>query len=85
VEWPRGDPALSAAIKPIYPAASAERAEVELAAFEAGPWGQKFPTVAAAWRRARDRVILTKNGSCRYVRCIKRGPARASSQLNPVT
>ena len=26
-------------------------------AFEQGPWGRKFPTVAAAWRRAWDRVI----------------------------
>ncbi|MGI9025878.1 MAG: IS256 family transposase [Burkholderiaceae bacterium] len=48
---------LAAAIKPIYRAASAEAAEAELAAFERGPWGQKFPTVAAAWRRAWDRVI----------------------------
>jgi transposase-like protein len=28
-----------------------------LDAFEAGQWGQKFPTVVAAWRRAWDRVI----------------------------
>ena len=49
--------ALAAAIKPIYTAASVESAEAELASFEAGPWGQKFPTVAAAWRRAWDRVI----------------------------
>ena len=28
-----------------------------LTAFEHGPWGQKFPTVAAAWRRAWNRVI----------------------------
>ena len=25
--------------------------------FERGPWGQKFPTVVAAWRRAWDKVI----------------------------
>lgn len=49
--------ALAAAIKPIYTATSAEAAEAELDAFEAGPWGQKFPTVVAAWRRAWDRVI----------------------------
>ena len=49
--------ALAAAIKPIYTAASAERAEAELAAFETGPWGQKFPTVAASWRRAWSNVI----------------------------
>ena len=48
---------LAAAIKPIYTATSAESAQAELDAFEAGQWGQKFPTVAAAWRRAWDRVI----------------------------
>lgn len=49
--------ALAAAIKPIYTAASAEVAEAELGRFEAGPWGQKFPTVAASWRRAWTNVI----------------------------
>jgi putative transposase len=49
--------ALAKAIRPIYTAVSAERAEAELAAFEAGPWGQKFPTVAASWRRAWSNVI----------------------------
>ena len=49
--------ALAAAIKPIYPAPSAEAALAELDAFASGAWGQKFPTVAAAWRRAWDRVI----------------------------
>jgi len=48
---------LAAAIRPIYGAPSAEAAEAELAAFERGPWGQKFPTVVAAWRRAWDKVI----------------------------
>jgi putative transposase len=49
--------ALAAAIRPIYTAPSAEAAQVELQAFESGPWGIKFPTVAAAWRRAWDKVI----------------------------
>ena len=49
--------ALAAAIKPIYTAPSAEAAQAELQAFEHGPWGAKFPTVAAAWRRAWDKVI----------------------------
>ncbi len=49
--------ALAAAIKPIYTAASAEAALVELDAFEAGQWGAKFPTVTAAWRRNWDKVI----------------------------
>ena len=48
---------LAAAIKPIYTAPSAEAAQAELDAFEQGPWGRKFPTVVAAWRRAWDRVI----------------------------
>lgn len=48
---------MAAAIKPIYTAASAEAAQAELDAFEQGAWGQKFPTVVAAWRRAWDRVI----------------------------
>ncbi|MGM9516966.1 IS256 family transposase [Roseateles sp. DB2] len=49
--------ALAAALKPVYTAASAEAAQAELDAFETGPWGQKFPTVTATWRRAWDRVI----------------------------
>jgi transposase-like protein len=48
---------LAAAIKPIYTASSAEAAEAELAIFERGSWGLKFPTVAAAWHRAWDKVI----------------------------
>ena len=49
--------ALAAAIKPIYTAVSAEAAQLELDAFADGPWGQRFPTVSAAWRNAWDRVI----------------------------
>lgn len=49
--------ALAAAIKPVYTAPSAEGALAELDAFEEGPWGKKFPTVVAAWRRAWDKVI----------------------------
>src|SRR5690606_31046677 len=48
---------LAQALRPIYTAVSAEAAAAELDAFEAGPWGQRFPTVVAAWRRAWDRVI----------------------------
>ena len=49
--------ALAAAIKPIYTAVNAEAAAAALDGFERGAWGQKFPTVVAAWRRAWDRVI----------------------------
>ncbi len=48
---------LAAALRPIYTAVSAEAAEQQLAAFAQGPWGQKFPTIAAAWRRVWDKVI----------------------------
>ena len=48
---------LAAALKPVYTAASAEAAQAELEVFACGPWGVKFPTVTAAWRRAWDRVI----------------------------
>ncbi|WP_310460924.1 IS256 family transposase [Sphaerotilus sp.] len=48
---------LAGALKAVYTAASAEAALAELDAFEQGPWGQKFPTVVAAWRRAWDKVI----------------------------
>ncbi|MEI6723243.1 MAG: IS256 family transposase, partial [Betaproteobacteria bacterium] len=54
--WKERKP-LAAAIRPIYTAASAEAAEAELDDFAAGPWGQKFPTVVAAWRRAWSNVI----------------------------
>ncbi len=49
--------ALAAAIRPIYTAPTAEAAQAELDSFAAGPWGTKFPTVVAAWRRAWDKVI----------------------------
>jgi putative transposase len=49
--------ALATALRPVYTAANAEAAQAELDAFEAGPWGQKFPTVVAAWRRAWSHVI----------------------------
>ena len=49
--------ALADALKPIYQAVSAEAAEAALEAFAEGEWGQRFPTVAAAWRRAWEQVI----------------------------
>jgi len=49
--------ALAAAIRPIYTAPNAEAALAELDALEQGPWGEKFPTVVSAWRRAWSHVI----------------------------
>jgi transposase-like protein len=49
--------AVAAALRPIYAAASAEAAQAALAAFEAGPWGLKYPTIVRSWRRAWEHVI----------------------------
>jgi putative transposase len=43
---------LAAALRTIYTAPSEEAARAALEHFEAGPFGQRFPTVGAAWRRA---------------------------------
>lgn len=48
---------LAAALRPIYGAPSAEVAQQALDEFERAAWGRKYPTVAASWRRAWDRVI----------------------------
>ncbi|MGL6111622.1 MAG: IS256 family transposase [Rubrivivax sp.] len=48
---------LAAALRPVYTAPSVEAAEQALNEFERGEWGQRYPTVTAAWRRAWDRVI----------------------------
>ncbi len=48
---------LAAALRPVYTAPSAEAALEALDEFERNAWGQKYPTVTAAWRRAWDRVI----------------------------
>jgi transposase-like protein len=48
---------LAAALKPIYQAANADLAAAALQEFAAGPWGSKFPTVAAMWQRQWQQVI----------------------------
>src|SRR5215208_5731297 len=54
--WKERKP-LAAALRPIYTAANADAALLVLDAFERGPWGVRFPTVVAAWRRAWTHVI----------------------------
>lgn len=49
--------AVAAQLKPIYAAPAAEAALDALDRFERGPWGAKYPTIAAGWRRAWERVI----------------------------
>ena len=48
---------LAVALRPIYGAPTADAASAALDAFARGPWGIKFPTVVAAWRRAWTHVI----------------------------
>ena len=48
---------LAAALKPVYQAANAELAALALEDFAGGPWGTKFPTVAAMWRRQWPQVV----------------------------
>ena len=48
---------VAASLKPIYTAPSETAAREALAAFEAGEWGQKHPTITAAWRRNWERII----------------------------
>ena len=54
--WKQRTP-LAAALRAIYTAPSADLAQSALDAFERGEWGQRFPTIGAAWRRAWARVI----------------------------
>lgn len=54
--WKERKP-LAAALRPIYTAASAEAAGAALETFAGGPWGTRFPTVVASWRRAWTHVI----------------------------
>jgi putative transposase len=54
--WKQRQP-LATALRTIYTAPSAELALAALDAFEHGEWGQRFPTIVAAWRRAWTRVI----------------------------
>ncbi len=49
--------AVARALREIYRAATAEAAEAGLEAFAAGPWGAKYPTIAASWRRHWQEVI----------------------------
>ena len=58
--WSATKPSTSrwaSALKEIYRASSAEVAEQALTAFEAGPWGTRYPAIGQSWRRAWAEVI----------------------------
>ena len=44
-------------LRRIYRATDAEACMAALNAFEAGPWGRKYPVITMSWRRNWDRVI----------------------------
>lgn len=48
---------VAAELKAIYRAADAEAGAAALAAFDAGPWGGKYPAIAQGWRRVWNEVI----------------------------
>jgi putative transposase len=48
---------LAGELKIIYRAVDAEAARAALDAFDEGPWGRKYPPIAAAWRRQWEQVI----------------------------
>jgi putative transposase len=48
---------VAAELRLIYQAQTAELARQQLETFAAGKWGQKYPTIAASWRRAWEQVI----------------------------
>jgi len=49
--------AVSVELKKIYRAKDAEAGKEALEAFDAGPWGRKYPSIAQAWRRNWEQII----------------------------
>lgn len=48
---------VAAELKTVYRAENAEAAAQRLSEFENGPWGKKFPMIAASWKRNWEQVI----------------------------
>lgn len=49
--------AVAETLRAIYQAPTAALAQQQLETFAAGQWGQKYPTIAPAWRRVWEQVI----------------------------
>lgn len=56
VSWKDRKPAV-AALKAIYKARDAEIGKQALDAFDAGPWGQRYPAIAQSWRRNWQHIV----------------------------
>jgi putative transposase len=48
---------VAAELKAVYRAKDADAAAAALDAFDAGPWGRKYPAIAQSWRRSWGQVI----------------------------
>jgi putative transposase len=48
---------LASALRGVYRAADAQAGLAALEAFEAGPWGQKYPAIGQCWRRVWENVV----------------------------
>ena len=48
---------VAAALRDIYRAVDATAGEAALAAFQEGPWGQRYPAIGQGWRRAWGEVV----------------------------
>jgi putative transposase len=49
--------AIAAELKNVYRAKDADAGREALDAFDAGPWGKKYPSIAQSWRRNWEQVI----------------------------
>ena len=56
VSWKDRKPVVPA-LRAIYRAKDAEAGMKALKAFEAGPWGQRYPAIALSWRRNWEHVV----------------------------
>ena len=56
VSWKDRKPVVPA-LRAIYRAKDAEAGMKALEAFEAGPWGQRYPAIALSWRRNWEHVV----------------------------
>jgi transposase-like protein len=76
---------LAASLKPVYQAANADLAAAALDEFAERPWGTKFPTVAAMWRRQWQQVIpYFAYSPCWinvYGTCAPRPPAKRTARI----
>ena len=75
--------ALAGALKTVYRAPTQAAAEEALDAFEAGPWGQKYPAITRSWRSAWEHVVPFFAFSHPHSVQVKSAPFRLFRSLCP--